>query len=108
MSDAPWQHEVAQLLEQMAQALRDKVDRRAIRAFGTAVAYLELAREHGDKLAIELLSQVSETSKEGPTERFTFQPGELEALSVRGERGPPPTDEDATEPARGSKKKKRR
>jgi len=108
MADTPWQHEVAQLLEQMAQALRDKVDRRAIRAFGTAVAYLELARENGDKLAVELLSQVSENAKEGPTERFTFQPGELEALTSRGDPAPPKAPDVQSERPRVFKKKKKR
>jgi hypothetical protein len=85
MHDAPWQDEVARLLEQAAQALRDKSDRRAVRAFGTAIAYLEIAAETGDKIAKEILAQAVASAKEGPTERFTFQPGELEALSVRGE-----------------------
>jgi hypothetical protein len=108
MSDAPWQHEVADLLEQMVQALRDKNDRRAIRAFGTAVAYLELAREQGDRLAAELLSQVTPKAKEDPTERFTFQPGELEALSVRDEPPIEVVDETTDERIRKAKKKKRR
>ena len=100
MREAPWQDEVAQLLEQAAQALRDKADRRAVRAFGTAFAYLELARENGDRFASELLSQISENAKEGPTERFTFQPGELEKLS-----SPVASDEPPRE--RSSKKKKK-
>jgi hypothetical protein len=108
MADAPWQHEVAQLLEQTAQALRNKVDRRAIRAFGTAVAYLELAREQGDRLAAELLSQVTPKAKEDPTERFTFQPGELEALSVRSEPPIEVVDETTDERIQKAKKKKRR
>ncbi|HEX6764288.1 MAG TPA: hypothetical protein VF103_02395 [Polyangiaceae bacterium] len=101
MQEAAWQTEVARLLEQTVQALQDKADRRAVRAFGTAIAYLELARENGDKLATELLAQVSESAKEGPTERFTFQPGELEALST-------PKNEPPTMPPRAAKKKKRR
>ena len=99
MQDAPWQDEVARLLEQAAQALRDKADRRALRAFGTAFAYLELARETGDRFASELLAQVFENAKEGPTERFTFQPGELEKLSTRRDSAAPR--------ARPSKKKKK-
>jgi hypothetical protein len=99
MQDAPWQVEVARLLEQAAQALRDKSDRRAVRAFGTAFAYLELARENGDRFASELLAQVGENAKEGPTERFTFQPGELEKLSTR-------RDSEAPR-GRSSKKKKK-
>jgi hypothetical protein len=88
MHDAPWQDEVAGLLEQAAQALRDKAQRRAVRSFGTAVAYLELARENGDRLAAELLALTRETAKEGPTERFTFKPGELEALSIPSDAEP--------------------
>ena len=107
MHDAPWQDEVARLLEQAAQALRDKSDRRAVRAFGTAIAYLEIAAETGDKIAKEILAQAVASAKEGPTERFTFQPGELEALSVRGE--PEPPSEPAPEPerTRSSRKKKK-
>ena len=84
MTDAPWQAEVARLLEQAAQALRARSDRRAVLAFGTAMAYLERARAGGDKLATELIGQTTESPREGPTDRFTFEPGELEALS-----GPP-------------------
>jgi hypothetical protein len=117
MHDAPWQDEVARLLEQAAQALRDKADRRAVRAFGTAIAYLELAGESGDKVASEILAQAVASFKEGPTERFTFQPGELEALSVRGHLGDREAPEEPEEPeapeepkperTRSSRKKKR-
>jgi len=99
MPEAPWQDEVAQLLEVAAQALRDKVDRRAVRSFGTAIAYLQIARESGDKLATELLAHAFETAKDGPTERFTFQPGELEALSTGGDPDP------ESEPAKKKKRK---
>jgi len=83
MADLPWQAEVAALLEQAAQALRSKRHRRAIVALGTAVAYVQRARDRGDRFAQELLSHTVE-NKEDRTERFTFQPGELEALSVPG------------------------
>jgi hypothetical protein len=107
MQEAPWQDEVARLLDQAAQFLRDKSDRRAVRAFGTAIAYLELARENRDKLATELLAQVTDTAKEGPTERFTFQPGELEALSNRTEPASETAHERVPERARASKKKRK-
>jgi hypothetical protein len=81
MQDAAWQDEVARLLEQAAQFLRDKADLRAARAFGTAIAYLQLARDNGDRLAATLLAETIENAKQEPTERFSFQPGELEALS---------------------------
>jgi hypothetical protein len=100
MHDAPWQDEVARLLEQTAQAFRDKSDRRAVRSFGTAIAYLSLARERGDRLAAELLAQTGETAKEGPTERFTFKPGELEALSL--------TDDPDLDAQRASSSRKKR
>jgi hypothetical protein len=83
MADLPWQAEVAGLLEQAAQALRSNRHRRAIVALGTAVAYVQRARDRGDRFAQELLSHTVET-KEDRTERFTFQPGELEALTVSG------------------------
>lgn len=107
MQDAPWQDEVARLLEQAAQALRDKVDRRAVRALGTAIAYLELAREQGDKLATELLSLTAESAKEGPTERFTFAPGELEALSAPTHAIPTPPPERPPPTERPSRKRKK-
>lgn len=106
MHEAPWQDEVARLFEQTAQALRDKADRRAVRAFGTAIAYLELAGENGDRLASEMLAQAVASAKEGPTERFTFQPGELEALT-REEPEAPEVEEPKPERARSSRKKKR-
>lgn len=83
MADLPWQAEVAGLLEQAAQALRSKRHRRAIVALGTAVAYVQRARDSGDRFAQELLSNTID-NKEDRTERFTFQPGELEALRVTG------------------------
>jgi len=92
MQEASWQDEVARLLEQAAQFLREKADLRAARAFGTAIAYLQLARDNGDKLAATLLAETVENAKQEPTERFSFQPGELEALSsspFSSEGGPP-------------------
>jgi hypothetical protein len=107
MHDAPWHEEVGRLLDQAAQALRDKADRRAVRAFGTAIAYLELARESGDRLAAELLAQMTETAKEGPTERFTFAPGELEALASHPSNERPSSEPPARPTARPSRKKKK-
>jgi hypothetical protein len=82
LADVPWQAEVAGLLEQAAQALRARRHRRAIVALGTAVAYVQRARDRGDTFAQELLSHTIESPKDDPTQRFTFQPGELEALNV--------------------------
>jgi hypothetical protein len=76
-----WRKEVARLLEHTALAIRAKNDRPAVVAFGTAIAYLQKARERGEPLAGELLGQVMEQASDGPTERFTFTPGELEALT---------------------------
>jgi hypothetical protein len=102
MQEAAWQDEVARLLEQTAQFLRDKADRRAVRAFGTAIAYLQLARETGDRLAAGFLAETVENAKQEPTERFSFQPGELEALSSSpfASEHEPPTD--------GSSRKKKK
>jgi hypothetical protein len=81
MADLPWQVQVAELLEQAAQALRTGRSRRSIVALGTAVAYVQRARDQGDRFAQELLSHTLESTKDDPTERFTFKPGELEALT---------------------------
>ncbi len=81
MADSPWQVQVAALLEQAAQALRTGSRRRAIVALGTAVAYVQRARDQGDRFAQELIAHTLESPKDDPTERFTFKPGELEALT---------------------------
>jgi len=83
MTEVAWQAQVAGLLEQAAEALRTRKHRRAIVALGTAVALVQRARDQGDAFAQELLSYTVENTKDDPTERFTFSPGELEALSVR-------------------------
>ncbi|HYO98136.1 MAG TPA: hypothetical protein VER33_26710 [Polyangiaceae bacterium] len=80
MQRPDWRNEVARLLEHAAHALRVRNDRHAIVAFGTAVGYLQKARENADSVAAQLLAQTSEAAADGPTERFTFKPGELEAL----------------------------
>jgi hypothetical protein len=86
MQPAQWQFEVARLLEEAAEALRNGRQRRTFVALGTAVAYVERARAGGDAFATELMSHTLDKPKEDPTSRFTFQPGELEALSVRPEK----------------------
>lgn len=83
MSGVSWPTQVAGLLEQAAEALRHRKHRRALVALGTAVAIVQRARDGGDAFAEELLSYTVESTKDDPTERFTFSPGELEALSVR-------------------------
>jgi len=83
MADASWQTEVARLLEEAAEGLRKKRHRRVIVALGTAVAYVQRAGEEGDPFAQELLRHTVANPNNDPTERFTFAPGELEALSVR-------------------------
>jgi len=79
---ARWQAEVARLLEEAAGALRGRKHRRVLVALGTAIAYVQRARDDGDTFAQDLLSLTVESPKEDPTERFTFSPGELEALSL--------------------------
>jgi hypothetical protein len=83
MADAQWQAEVARLLEEAAESLRARRHRRTIVALGTAVAYVQRAGEDGDAFAQELLRHTVAGNKEDPTERFTFAPGELEALTVK-------------------------
>jgi len=83
MTEVTWQAQVAGLLEQAAEGLKTRKHRRAIVALGTAVAIVQRARDQGDAFAQELLSYTVENTKDDPTERFTFRPGELEALSVR-------------------------
>ena len=86
MQPAAWQIDVARLLEEAAEALRNGRQRRTIVALGTAVAYVQRARAEGDAFATELMSHTVEKPKDDPTSRFTYEPGELEALSVRPER----------------------
>jgi hypothetical protein len=83
MADAQWQLEVARLLEEAAEALRARRHRRSIVALGTAVAYVQRASEKGDTFAQELLRHTVAGPKEDATERFTFAPGELEALTEK-------------------------
>ena len=71
---------MASLLEQVARALVVHNDRRAVVAIGTALAYLEKARLSGDSEAGQLLAQLREATHEDGTARFSFMPGELEAL----------------------------
>ena len=83
MAPSSWRDEVARLFEHCASSLRERNDRQAIVAFGTAVAYLHKVRGEGQRLAGELLAQVVEAIGDGPTKRFTFTPGELEELKSR-------------------------
>lgn len=80
MDASSWREEVAALFEQVASSLREKSDRRALVAFGTAIAYLQKAHRKGQRTAGDLLSQLVEAVADGPTQRFTFSPGELEAI----------------------------
>jgi hypothetical protein len=86
MSDQGWHAQVAALLEQAAEALRARRYRRVIVALGTAVAYVEQARDRGDEFARELLSHTIGSQKDDPTQRFTFQPGELEELVLSSDK----------------------
>jgi hypothetical protein len=83
MSQSLWQVEVAQLFEYCAQCLRAHNDRQAIVAFGTAIAYLQRAQDEGERTASELLAQFGELGHDGQTQRFVFEPGELEELANR-------------------------
>ena len=70
MADAPWHVEVARLLEEAAHAVGTRRYPRTIVALGTAVAYVQRAREEGDKFAAELLRHTVESPKDEATERF--------------------------------------
>jgi hypothetical protein len=80
MAKIPWRNEVAELLEQCAAALRNRNDRQAIASLGTAIGYLQQAEENGDRTAIALLGQTGSTTPDDRTQRFSYAPGELEAL----------------------------
>lgn len=80
MERSPWRDEVAQLFEDCAGSLRARSERRALVAFGTAVAYLHKAKGEGESFAGELLAQLTEIMGDGSTKRFTFMPGELEEI----------------------------
>jgi len=80
MPGVQWRENVASLLEQVAKALIADNDRRAVVCIGTALAYLEKARLSGDADAGQLLAQLREATHEDRTARFSFMPGELEAL----------------------------
>jgi hypothetical protein len=88
MDPSSWRDEVARLFEHCATSLRTRNDRQAVVAFGTAIAYLHKVRGDGQRLATELLAQLTEAVSDGPTKRFTFTPGELDELKSR------PTDDD--------------
>ncbi|HEX2674104.1 MAG TPA: hypothetical protein VHM25_24680 [Polyangiaceae bacterium] len=87
MAALPWRHQVAEQLIEGARALEAGNARRASTALGTAVAYLEKARDAGDPNAAALLLQLSVKVNEESTERFSFAPGELELLNARTRSG---------------------
>jgi hypothetical protein len=87
MDPHSWRGEVARLFEHCATSLRERNDRQAVIAFGTAIAYLQKVRGEGQRLAGDLIAQVVEAISDGPTKRFTFTPGELDELKSR------PTDD---------------
>ena len=78
-----WRQHVGEQLIEAGRALSLGNARRASAALGTAVAYLEKARDSGDPNASALLLQLSVPVHEESTERFSFAPGELEQLHAR-------------------------
>jgi len=78
-----WRQHVGEQLIEAGRALSTGNARRASAALGTAVAYLEKARDSGDSNAAALLLQLSVPVNEESTERFSFAPGELEQLRAR-------------------------
>lgn len=87
MAALPWRQHVAEQLIDAGRALEAGNARRASAALGTAVAYLEKARDSGDPNAAALLLQLSAKDHEESTERFSFAPGELEQLTARNRNG---------------------
>jgi hypothetical protein len=87
MAALPWRQHVAEQLIEAGRALEASNARRASAALGTAVAYLEKARDAGDASAAALLLQLSVKAHEESTERFSFAPGELEQLNARTRSG---------------------
>jgi hypothetical protein len=84
MDPRAFREEVARLLEHTAAALRAGSDRQAAVSFGTAVGYLYKAKERGERVALELLRQGVDSIGDGPTQKFTFTPGELENIGKPG------------------------
>jgi hypothetical protein len=83
MADATWHAEVARLLEEAAEALRAGRHPRPKLAHGAPGGYVTRPGDGGDKFAQELLRHTVAGQKDDPTERFTFAPGELEALAEK-------------------------
>ena len=82
-----WRQHVGEQLIEAGRALSVGNALRANAALGTAVAYLEKARDAGDSSAAALLLQLSVKVHEESTERFSFAPGELEQLNARSRSG---------------------
>jgi hypothetical protein len=80
MAKSDWRNDVAEQLEQCAVALRERTDRFAVSALGTAIGYLQQAVEAGDRGAVALLAQAASAQRDDNTQRFSYAPGELEKL----------------------------
>jgi hypothetical protein len=83
VSQIKWRENVAALLAEVGNELVARNDRRVVVAMGTALAYLEKARDQGDAQAAELLTRLRHATQSDHTERFSFAPGELEELKRR-------------------------
>jgi hypothetical protein len=81
MAKDTWRSEVAEQFERCAEAIRSGKDHVAASAIGTAIGYLQQAKEAGVRGAAELLSQANSSCREDETQRFSYVPGELETLA---------------------------
>jgi hypothetical protein len=83
MPPSNWRDEVAKLLGEVGGALVARRDREAAKLLGTTLAYVEKAQARGEQGAAELFRHFREVAENAGTERFRFEPGELEAIKSR-------------------------
>jgi hypothetical protein len=88
VSQIKWRENVAALLAEVGRELVARNDRRVAMVMGTALAYLEKARDQGDAQAAELLMRLGQATQADHTERFVFAPGELEEIKRRSSSEP--------------------
>jgi hypothetical protein len=80
MAPSNWREDVATLLREAGSALVARRDREAAQVLGTALAYVEKAQARGEPGAAELARKFRDAAEDARTEKFRFEPGELEAI----------------------------
>jgi hypothetical protein len=80
MPPSSWREDVAALLRELGSALVARRDREAAKLLGTTLAIVEKAQGRGEPGAAELVRKFREAAEGTHTEKFRFEPGELEAL----------------------------